>query len=78
MPKMTVTDLAELRAGDRITSYNGRPYRRPLQVTTELAPIQPGSPVYGVRVESPNPAAGIEWVLYPSQWNGREMEIERR
>ena len=31
----------------------------------------------GVRVENPNPSSGIEWVLYPSQMDGRQMEVER-
>lgn len=77
MSKIIVTRLAELRIGDRLLSFNGRPYRAPLRVTDELAPIEFGSPVRGVRVESPNPSSGIEWVLYPSQMDGRQMEVER-
>lgn len=46
-------------------------------MTDALGPIEPGSPVRGVRVESPNPASGVEWVLYPAQMDGRAMEVER-
>jgi len=77
MQRIIVTRLAELRIGDRLTSFNGRPYRTPLRVTDELGLIEFGSPVRGVRVKSPNPSSGIEWVLYPSQMDGREMEVER-
>lgn len=77
MSKITVTRLGELRIGDRLISHGGRAYRTPLRVTRELGPIEFGSPVTGVRVESPNPSSGIEWVLYPSQMDGRQMEVER-
>lgn len=77
MQTITVHRLAELRVGDRITSHGGRAYRTPLRVTDPLGPIEAGSPVQGVRVESPNPSSGIEWVLYPSQMDGRPMEVER-
>lgn len=77
MSKIIVTRLAELRIGDRLISHGGRAYRTPLRVTDELGPIEFGSPVIGVRVESPNPSSGIEWVLYPSQTDGRQMEVER-
>lgn len=77
MQTITVHRLAELRPGDRIKSHGGRAYRKPLTVTDALGPIEPGSPVQGVRVESPNPDSGIEWVLYPSQMDGRAMEVER-
>lgn len=73
----TITRLSELRTGDVILSLDGRPYRKPLRVTDALGPIEPGSPVKGVRVESPNPASGIEWVLYPSQLDGHRLEVER-
>lgn len=77
MQTIIVTRLAELRIGDHITSCDGKPYRTPLHVLDELGPIEPGSPVRGVRVESPNPSSGIEWVLYPSQMDGRRMEVDR-
>lgn len=77
MSKIIVTRLAGLRIGDRILSHGGRVYRTPLRVIAELGPIEFGSSVRGVRVESPNPASGVEWVLYPSQMDGREMEVER-
>jgi len=77
MSKIIVTRLAELRIGDRILSHGGRAYRTPLRVTDELGPVTFGSPVRGVRVESPNPSSGVEWVLYPSQMDGHELEVER-
>jgi len=43
----------------------------------ELASIEPGSPVVGVRLENPNPSSEIEYVLYPSQVDGLQMEVQR-
>jgi hypothetical protein len=77
MQKIVVHRLEDLRPGDQITGHGGRPCRRPLRVTAALGPIEPGSPVRGVRVESPNPASGVEWVLYPAQMDGRAMDVER-
>lgn len=51
--------------------------RKPRVVTTELGPIEPGSPVVGVRLENPNPSSEIEHVLYPSQVDGLQMEVQR-
>lgn len=73
MQTITIHRLADLRTGDRILSHGGRAYRTPLRVTSP----EFGSPVQGVRVENPNPSSGIEWVLYPSQMDGRPTEIER-
>jgi len=73
----TITRLRDLRVGDVILSLDGRPYRKPRVVTTELGPIEPGSPVVGVRVENPNPSSEIEYVLYPSQVDGLQMEVQR-
>ncbi|MGW9114501.1 hypothetical protein [Microbacterium sp. NPDC055683] len=75
--QITVTRLRDLREGDAILSLDGQPYRQPRVVTAELGPITPGSPVQGVRVENPNPSSPIEYVLYPSQVDGRRMEVER-
>ncbi|MFK5160465.1 hypothetical protein [Propionibacterium freudenreichii] len=72
-----ITRLRDLRVGDVILSLDGRPYRKPRVVTTELGPIEPGSPVVGVRVENPNPSSEIEYVLYPSQVDGLQMEVQR-
>ena len=72
-----ITRLRDLRVGDVILSLGGRPYRKPRVVTTELGPIEPGSPVVGVRVENPNPSSEIEYVLYPSQVDGLQMEVQR-
>ena len=72
-----ITRLRDLRVGDVILSLAGRPYRKPRVVTTELGPIEPGSPVVGVRVENPNPSSEIEYVLYPSQVDGLQMEVQR-
>lgn len=73
--QITITKLADLRVGDRPISFNGRRYNRPLTVAAELGPIEPGSPVQGVRLDAPG--AGIEWVFYPSQMDGRALVIER-
>ncbi|WP_257479113.1 hypothetical protein [Acidipropionibacterium jensenii] len=78
MPRtFTITRLRDLRVGDVILSLDGRPYRKPRVVTTELGPIEPGSPVVGVRLENPNPSSEIEYVLYPSQVDGLQMEVQR-
>lgn len=73
----TITRLRDLRVGDVILSLDGRPYRKPRVVTTELGSIEPGSPVVGVRLENPNPSSEIEYVLYPSQVDGLQMEVQR-
>lgn len=73
----TITRLRDLCVGDVILSLGGRPYRKPRVVTTELGSIEPGSPVVGVRLENPNPSSEIEYVLYPSQVDGLQMEVQR-
>lgn len=73
----TVSALVDLRRGDVLTALDGKPYQQRLVVCGELAPIEPGSPVQGVRLESPTPDSGLEWVLYPSQFDGRSLEVER-
>lgn len=74
---LTVTRLADLRAGDRILSWDGRPYNPPRVVQSELGPIEPGSPVHGVWLENPTPGGLVEYVLYPSQMDGRRLEVSR-
>ena len=74
---ITVTRLADLRFGDRIKNWDGRPYNPPRRVVSELGTIAPGSPVQGVRLQNPNPTSPIELVLYPSQMDGRRLEVER-
>lgn len=69
--------LADLRPRDRIVARSGQRYGKPLQVLEALGPIEPGSPVVGVRVQNPNPGSRTEWVLYPSQMDGQEMEVDR-
>lgn len=76
MQKLIITELAELRAGDRILSWDGRPYSKPRVVAQPLGPIGPGT-VYGVRLVSPTPASGIEHVLYFDHMEGRRLEVER-
>ena len=77
MYPVIVRRLADLRPRDRIVAHSGQRYRRPLQVLEALGPIEPGSPVIGVRVQNPNPDSPTEWVLYPSQMDGQEMEVDR-
>lgn len=74
---LTITRLADLRFGDRIKSWDGNTYNPPRRVMYELRPIEPGSPVQGVRLENPNPDSTLEYVLYPSQMDGRRLEVER-
>lgn len=74
---LTTRHLSELRAGDRVLSHAGRAYPVPLTVTAPLGPIEPGSPVEGVQVRNPNPDSPVQWVLYPAQMDGHEMEVDR-
>ena len=75
--------LADLRPRDRIVARSGQRYGKPLQVLEALGPIEPGSPVVGVRVQNPNPGSRTEWVLYhltdgrPGnwRWTGPELSI---
>ncbi|MDN5771195.1 MAG: hypothetical protein L0H24_09910 [Microlunatus sp.] len=77
MYPVIVRRLADLRAEDRIVSRSGQRYGKPLRVLEPLGPIEPGSPVQGVRVVNSNPDSLTEWVLYPSQMDGQEMEVDR-
>lgn len=77
MATITITRLADLRTGGAVLSLDGKPYPRPRVVTAELGPIELGSPVCGVRLQGPNPGSGVEYVLYPSQVDGRRLEVER-
>ena len=77
MQSITIYRLADLCKGDRIISYDGQTYVHPRICASPLGPIEPGSPVQGVRLEAPNPQSVIEWVLYPSQMDGRPMEVIR-
>lgn len=77
MYPVIIRRLADLRPQDRIVARGGRRYRRPLRVLGSLGPLEPGSPVSGVRVENPNPDSPTEWVLYPSQMDGQELEVDR-
>jgi hypothetical protein len=77
MTIIIVKRLADLQAGDKLLSLDGRPYSNPLRVTDPLGPIETGSPVQGVRVANPNPSSVVEWVFYPSQVDGRTLEVER-
>jgi len=69
--------LADLRADDRIVARSGQRYGKPLRVLQPLGPIEPNSPVQGVRVANPNTENLIEWVLYPSQMDGQQLEVDR-
>jgi hypothetical protein len=72
-----VLTLADLAPGDLICARNGRAYARPLPVLAALAPLEPGHPVHGVRVQGPRPASPVEWVLYPDQERGATYTVER-
>lgn len=75
MDIITVTRLADLRVGDRLVSIGDITYRTRPAVTAELGPIEPGSPVRGVRLGTV--AGGIENVRYPSQCDGQTIRVER-
>lgn len=75
MYPVIVYRLADLRAEDRIVARGGQRYGKPLRVLEPLRPIEPGSPVQGVRVL--NPGTLTEWVLYPSQMDGQQLEVDR-
>lgn len=77
MYPVIVRRLADLRAEDRIVARSGQRYGKPLRVLEALGPIEPGSPVEGVRVVNPNPDSLTEWVLYPSQMDGQQLEVDR-
>jgi hypothetical protein len=74
MQTLITTKLAELRVGDRILSWDGRPYGTPQVVAQPLGPIGPGT-VYGVRLESPTPGSGIEHVLYFDTWMAADWRL---
>ena len=76
--RVTITRAADLRAGDRIVSVAPTiTYRPPRTVAAPLGPIEPGSPVHGVRLVNPDPTSTLELVLYPSQVDGLALVIER-
>lgn len=72
---LTITRLNDLRAGDRIVGLDDIRYSRPLLVSEPLDYIAPGSPVQGVRIDSAG--RSFEHVLYPSQWDGRAIHVQR-
>ena len=71
-----LTDLAKLRKGDIVLAVDGKTRQLPITVESELGPIEPGSPVNGVRFEKVRPD-DIDMVFYPSQVNGLDIEIDR-
>lgn len=76
MKKITVTRLADLRAGDRLVSLDGRVYTSVRIVAQSLGYIGAGA-VQGVRLVNPFPSSDVEHVFYPSQMDGHRIEIER-
>lgn len=74
--ELIVTKLAELRRGDVLTALDGKSYPKPLVVRDELALINVGGEVRGVRFEPPA-GSSIDWVFYPGQMDGRHMTITR-
>lgn len=75
--KLQFSKLSQLRRGDRILSCGQVNYAVARVVARELAQLEPGSPVRGVRLEPPYPGTRIEWVLYPSQCDGLSIVVER-
>ena len=76
MQNLIITKLADLHSGDRILSWDGRPYRPARIVAQRLGYIGAGS-VQGVRLVNPHPTSDVEHVRYPSQMDGRRLEVER-
>lgn len=76
MQNLIITKLADLHARDRILSWDSRPYRPARVVAQGLGYIGAGS-VQGVRLVNPHPTSDVEHVLYPSQMDGRRLEVER-
>lgn len=75
---LTLTSTGGLRRGDRILTVGEKiTYRPPRVVAAPLAPLEPGSPVCGVRLVNPNPESVTELVLYPSQVDGLQVVVER-
>lgn len=77
METIIITRLADLKAGDRLVSFDGTPYQKLLVVQSPLGPIEQGSSVRVVRITPPE-GSGIDWVFYLSQMDGYDMTIERR
>ncbi len=76
MKKFTATRLADLCAGDRLVSLDGRAYTPVRIVAQGLGYIGAGA-VQGVRLVNPFPSSDVEHVFYPSQMDGLRTEIER-
>ena len=76
MEKIAVTRLADLRAGDRLVSLDGRAYIPVRIVAQGLGYIGAGT-VQGVRLVNPFPSSDAEHVFYPSQMDGHRIEVER-
>lgn len=75
MTRMTTTTLSDLKVGDRISSVGPTTHANGLVVTGEVAPIEPGSPVEGVRCGTL--PGGVEAVLYVSQSDGHKIVFDR-
>lgn len=74
MAHMIIRRLAELKKGDVLLAVDGVRRARPLTVQDPLGFI--AGEVEGVRFVPP-PGSGIEWVFYPGQMDGQDMEIDR-
>lgn len=76
MQTLIITRLVELHAGDRILSWDGRPYHPARIVAQRLGYIGAGE-VRGVRLVNPFPTGDVAHVLYPAQMDGLRLEVER-
>lgn len=76
MQKLIITRLTELRAGDRILSWDARRYGQPCVVAQPLGFIGSRT-VQGVPTVSPTPISGFEHVLHFDRMDGRRREVER-
>jgi hypothetical protein len=74
MVHMHIRKLAELKAGDTLLAVGGVKRARPLEVQDPLGTII--GDVQGVRFVPPE-GSELEWVFYPGQMDGQDMEIDR-
>ncbi|WIB72576.1 hypothetical protein [Curtobacterium sp. MCBD17_026] len=75
MARIHIKRLAELKAGDQLIAVDGQKRHTPLTVQDPLGYIGAGD-VQGVRFVPPA-GSELDWVFYPGQMDGQDMEVER-
>ena len=74
MVRMHIRKLAELKTGDTVITVGGVKRAKPLTVQDPLDYI--AGDVRGVRFVPPE-GSELEWVFYPDQMDGQDIEIDR-